>query len=258
MALAFIKNLLGVRKDNLVTNAIEAIVRMDPKAATEAELRTMEENLDRIGRAVADAQIAFDKEKREAEAIVAMFNQRLAAAELLQTKILGEDNATTKAGLQKSLEDLLGLIEGMHDEVAREKQDAADAEQFLNELQTSYSEAAGRIRTARADLERAERDMARADRQLGAAKGREQHARELAGLATASNGIDLALNAMKNAATEATNAAAVADTKARLLTPTAPEKTDANIAAAMAAAAGTPAALASSADRLAALKAARL
>jgi len=246
MALAFIKNLLGVRKDNLVTNAIEAIVRMDPKAATEAELRTMEENLDRIGRAVADAQIAFDKEKREAEAIVAMFNQRLAAAELLQTKILGEDNATTKAGLQKSLEDLLGLIEGMHDEVAREKQDAADAEQFLNELQTSYSEAAGRIRTARAD------------RQLGAAKGREQHARELAGLATASNGIDLALNAMKNAATEATNAAAVADTKARLLTPTAPEKTDANIAAAMAAAAGTPAAPASSADRLAALKAARL
>lgn len=258
MSLAFIKNLLGVRKDKVVASAIEAVVRMDPKSATEAELRTMEENLDRIGRAVADAQIAFDKEKREADAIVAMFNQRLAAAELLQTKVLGEEDPAAKAGLQKSLEDLLGLIEGMHEDVAREKQDAVDAEAFLAELQTAYSEAAGRIRTARADLERAERDMARADRRLDAAKGREQNARELAGLSSASNGIDVALKAMKDAATNATTAAAVADQKARLLRPTAPEKADANIAAAMAAAAGTPAAPASSADRLAALKAGRV
>ena len=45
----FIRNLVGVKTDRAVNNAIEAIVRWDPKSATEAELRTMEQNLDQLG-----------------------------------------------------------------------------------------------------------------------------------------------------------------------------------------------------------------
>ena len=37
--LAFIRNLVGVKTDQAVNNAVEAIVRWDPKSATEAELR---------------------------------------------------------------------------------------------------------------------------------------------------------------------------------------------------------------------------
>ncbi len=46
--LAFIRNLVGVKTDQAVNGAVEAIVRWDPKSATEAELRTMEQHLDRL------------------------------------------------------------------------------------------------------------------------------------------------------------------------------------------------------------------
>ena len=66
---SFIRNLVGVKPDNAVNSAIEAIVRWDPKSATEAELRTMEEHLDQLGLQVAQARAAYDKEKKEADAI---------------------------------------------------------------------------------------------------------------------------------------------------------------------------------------------
>ena len=40
------------------SGAVEAIVRWDPKSATEAELRTMEQHLDQLGRQVAEALLA--------------------------------------------------------------------------------------------------------------------------------------------------------------------------------------------------------
>ncbi|MDT8267372.1 hypothetical protein RQ832_29290, partial [Roseomonas sp. DSM 102946] len=66
--LAFIRNLVGVKTDQAVNSAIEAIVRWDPKSATEAELRTMEQHLDRLGMQVAEARQAYEKEAREAQA----------------------------------------------------------------------------------------------------------------------------------------------------------------------------------------------
>ena len=78
---AFIRNLVGVKTDQAVNGAVEAIVRWDPKSATEAELRTMEQHLDVLGRQVAEARMAFDKEKREADTIQTLSQQRMAAAE---------------------------------------------------------------------------------------------------------------------------------------------------------------------------------
>ena len=47
--LAFLKNLAGVKLDSAAQAGIEALVRWDPKSASEAELRTMEQNLDALG-----------------------------------------------------------------------------------------------------------------------------------------------------------------------------------------------------------------
>ena len=54
--LTFFRNLVGVKRDQAVTSAVEAIVRWDPQSATEAELRTMEQHLDELGRQVAQAR----------------------------------------------------------------------------------------------------------------------------------------------------------------------------------------------------------
>src|SRR5438094_10611469 len=105
--LSFISNLVGVKADKAVQAGVEALVRWDPQSATEAELRTMEQHLDVLGRQVAEARMAFDKEKREADTIQALSQQRMAAAEQLQRQMAAETDPTRKAGLERSLATLI-------------------------------------------------------------------------------------------------------------------------------------------------------
>lgn len=251
--LGFIKNLLGVKTDQAVQGAVEALVRWDPQAATEAELRAMEEQLDELGRQVAQARIAFDREQREADEIAKLSAQRMAAAEQLQARIDATADPEQKASLEKSLGTIVGMLEEMAPDVEREAQDAVEAREFLQMLEKSYAEAGGKLKTARSELQRAQRDMDRAEQKRESAERQAEAARRAAGLAGSTSGLNVALKAMKEAAEKDLASAEAANAKSRLLTPTAPEKEDPNIAAAMAAAAGKPSS-ASLSDRLAALK----
>jgi len=143
--LAFIKNLAGVKFDKISDSAVEALVRWDPKSASEAELRTMEQHLDALGREVALARQGYDREKREADAIQALSHQRMAAAEQLQRQIDGESDQARKAGLEKSLETLVSMLEQMTPEIEREKSEAADAKDYLTMLEQTYAEAGGKL-----------------------------------------------------------------------------------------------------------------
>ena len=67
--LTFVRTFLGVKTDQAVQAGVEALVRWDPQAATEAELRTMERHLDELGMQVAQARVAYDRERKEAVAI---------------------------------------------------------------------------------------------------------------------------------------------------------------------------------------------
>ena len=250
----FIRNLVGVKTDRAVNTAIEAIVRWDPKSATEAELRTMEQNLDQLGLQVAEARAAYDREKKESDQIQALSQQRMAAAEQLQSRLAGEADPASKAALEKSLATLVGMLEQMAPDVERERQDVVDAESFLRSLEETYQQAGQKLRGARADLTRAERDMVRADQQRDAAERRAEAARQAAGLASASSGLSVALKAMKDHAARNLAQAEAANAKATLLRPTKPEQEDPNIAAAMAAASGKGAPPTSLSDRLAALR----
>lgn len=250
----FIRNLVGVKTDRAVNNAIEAIVRWDPKSATEAELRTMEQNLDQLGLQVAEARAAYDREKKEADQILALSQQRMAAAEQLQARLAGEADPAGRAALEKSLGTLVGMLEQMAPEVERERQDVVDAEAFLRSLEDTYQQAGQKLRGARADLTRAERDMVRAEQQREAADRRAEAARQAAGLASASSGLSVALKAMQDNAARNLAQAEAANAKATLLRPTKPEQEDPNIAAAMAAASGKGAPPATLSDRLAALR----
>ena len=102
--LAFIRNLAGVKTDRAVNSAVEAIVRWDPQSATEAELRTMEQHLDQLGLQVAQARQSYEREKREADTIQALSQQRLAAAEQLQSRMEAATDPAQKSALERSLE----------------------------------------------------------------------------------------------------------------------------------------------------------
>ena len=250
----FIRNLVGVKADRAVNGAIEAIVRWDLKSATEAELRTMEQHLDQLGLQVAQARASSDKEKREADHIVGLSQQRMAAAEQLQRRLEGESSPAGKQALERSMGTLVGMLEQMAPDVDRERQDSVDAEAFLQSLEQTYQQAGQKLRTARADLTRAERDMTRAEQQRTAAEQRAEGARQAAGLSVATSGLSVALKAMQDNAASNLAQAEAANAKAVLLRPSKPEQEDPNIAAAMAAVSGGAAPTASLGDRLAALR----
>ena len=253
--LVFMKNLLGVKMDKAAAAGIEALVRWDPKSASEAELRTMEQRLDDLGREVAMARQSYDKEQREADTIQALSQQRMAAAEQLQRQVDAENDPARKATLEKSLETLVSMLEQMTPEVEREKSEAVDAKDYLVMLEQTYAEAGGKHKTARSELERAQRDMARASQQREQADRQAEAARRAAGLASTTSSLTVALKAMQDAAQKDLVSADAQMSKAKLLRPTRPEQDDPNIAAALATAAGKPPAPQSLSERLAALKA---
>jgi DNA repair exonuclease SbcCD ATPase subunit len=237
-----------------VQAGIEALVRWDPKGATEAELRTMEQHLDELGLEVAEARATYEREKKEAVAIKTLLDQRMAAAEMLQSQSAAEADPARKAQIEKSLGTLLDMLEQMAPDVEREARESEEAQDFLAMLEKTYADAGGKLKAARAQLEQAERDMRRAEQQRELAERQAEAARRAAGLSGTTNSLNVALKAMNEAAAQDLAKAEAAAAKAKLLTPTRPEQDDPHIAAALAAAAGGPTPAQTPGDRLARLK----
>jgi chromosome segregation ATPase len=251
----FVRSFLGVKTDQAVQAGVEALVRWDPQAATEAELRTMERHLDELGMQGAQARVAYDRERQEAVAIKGLLQQRMAAAEQLEKQRAVEPSPERKAALEKSLATLVGMLEQMTPDVEREAQDETEAQEFLAMLEKTYADAGAKLRAARSQLERAHRDMGRATQRREVAEQRAEAARQAAGLSHTTSSLNTALKAMQDAAAKDLMAAEAAGAKARLLQPTQPEQEDPNIVAALATASGTSPLPQSLSDRLAALKA---
>ncbi len=238
--LGFIKNMVGVKSDQMLQSGVEFLVRLDPKAATEAEMRQMEESLDTLGKELAESRMTFEREKKEADAIQQLAAQRMAAAEKLEQQMMAEPDPNRKAALEKSLVTLVDMLEKMNPEVERERRDAVEATEFMHMLEKTYQDLGGRLRTARSELERAQRDMKSAEQQRIASERRAEAARQAAGLAGATSGLSVALKAMRHAAEEDLKEAEAARLKTELLQPSKPEEDDPNIAAALAAVGGPP------------------
>jgi chromosome segregation ATPase len=246
----FIRNLVGVKTDRAVQASVEALVRWDPQAATEAELRTMEQHLDDLGLQVAQARASYEREKKEADSISALSRQRLAAAEQIEKQAAAETDPTRKTAFEKSLGTLVTMLE----EIEREEAEAKDAQEFLQMLEQTYADAGTKLKQARSELERAQRDMSRAQQQRQSAEQRAEAARQAAGLAGATSGLSVALKSMQDAAARDLASAEAASAKARLLKPTKPEEDDPNIAEALRLASGKSPAPTNLSDRLAAIR----
>jgi len=232
--ISFIKNMVDVKSDQMIQSGLEFLVRLDPKAATEAEIRQMEDELDKLGKELAESRMTFQREKKEAEAIQQLAAQRMAAAEKLEQQMLAEPDPNRKAALEKSLTTLVDMLETMNPEIERERRDAVEATEFMHLLEKTYQDLGSKLRTARSELERAQREMKTAEQQRIASERRAQAARQAAGLASATSGLSVALKSMRHAAEEDLKEAEAARLKADLLQPTRPEEDDPNIAAALA------------------------
>jgi hypothetical protein len=125
MISSFFRNLVKAKTDRAVQGALEALVRWDPRSATEAELRTMEQHLDQLGMQVAQARASYSREQKEADTIVQLSQQRMAAAELIQRQLEAESDPLRKAALEQSLATLVGMLEQMAPDIDRETSTAS-------------------------------------------------------------------------------------------------------------------------------------
>lgn len=247
----FLKHFGKGKLENAAVSLQDAIVSWDPEGATEAAISQMEENFDNVNREFSKVKQEWQKEQREADEIVALYNQRLAAAEHLQTQVEAGGTGSKKA--EEGLVTLLATLEDMQEDVEIEQQEAADAKALMDDLQKTVDMYADKLKNARRDMKKAANTMARAKRQEERAQETARRASEAAGLSKSAGGLSSALESMQRQADEAKANADAANRKAELLGPSKAEDNDA-VAAAMAAVSGEDAAPTSIADRLAALK----
>lgn len=218
---SFVKSFIGVKGKQLGQDVVQAIVEIDPEAATQAQLEEMEKDLDSAGAVLQKIRGDYDREVREAEAADKHYNQLLAAAELLQSKLTAAAEAD-KPAIEASLAKLVAQLEQLKPEVDQEHQDVVEVKALLDEAQKAYKEKATALTTAKQNLERTKRDMQRAVMQQERAEEQARRASEVAGLRQGpTNRLNVAVDAMQRRADEARAKAATAKMKTEALTSTA-------------------------------------
>src|SRR5690349_21276854 len=254
--LSFTKCFIGAGGEQAATALTTAMVKMAPETATAAELKNMEQDLDAAGQLISQLQRELTDERHAYDAINTRYTQMMGAAENLQHQI--DAASFLKEPLQASLATLVAQIEEMVPELDQDKKDIDSTQALLTEAEVAYKSKATALTGAKAQLTRAKNDMAHAALEEQRAASRAETARAMAGLSSGSgsgsgSGINVALNAMTRTAQATRDRASALDMKAKALSGAKTAEEDPNIAAAMAAAAGT-AASATVADRLAALQ----
>ena len=82
--LSFTKCFIGAGGEQAATALTTAMVKMSPEAATAAELRNMEQDLDAAGQLISQLQRELTDERHAYDAINARYTQMMGAAENLQ------------------------------------------------------------------------------------------------------------------------------------------------------------------------------
>jgi chromosome segregation ATPase len=249
----FLKSFGRVKVGDAVQTGIDALVRWDPKGASQAELIEMEKHLDALAKRVVAARDALDKEAALYEQTSTLYAQRFAAAHKLEEQLSGEGDPSRQASLHASIETLVGQLEKQKPDLDQHVQDKRSAEDLVRQLEDTYATAAEKLKTAKEDLTRAERDIQRATVEKERSLTMAEAARQAIGLSQSTGGLNTALEAMHRQAEQMRQEAEAAGLKAKALTGSTPDKDDPNIAAALALVSGKPASLPNLSDRLAAL-----
>ena len=248
---SFVTSFGKKKSEKMGQTIVQTLSSWDPETASQAELEQMEKRLNALVQEVAQARLVYKKEQDEADAIDALYHQRLKAAEILQAR---QEEAPGDEKIEKALSELVDLLEEMQPEIERESQEAAEAKAFMEELEEVASISAEKLKTAKKSLEKAVQEMKRAQVRQEKANDSAERAAKLAGLRQESDQLGSALSAMRKNADEANAKADAAQMKARLLSPTEKESESELIKEAMKEAGGASAPSASISNRLAALK----
>lgn len=233
--MSFLKNFIGTKGHDAVAAFTKAVVQLDPVAASAADLLTMEQDLDKAGRAIASLRTELSTEQKEYDAVNSQYAEMMSAAELLQTRITAAKTDEQKASLEKSLANLVSKIEPMVAQLDRHKHDMEQTQALLTDAESVYQEKANSLTSAKSNLDAARHDLQHANLEEERSKQRADQAAVVAGLRTSNTtGLNTALSVLQQSATEARERATAAEMKAKSLGAATTGAHDDNIASALA------------------------
>jgi chromosome segregation ATPase len=253
MSFSFFRHFLGGQGDKMVDAVTTAAVRWDPKTASLAQLREMEDDYDRANRLLQQIRqetLAFDKEIAAAQRD---YEERKAAAQLLLAKQANAADDAAKASLEKSIAAIVADLEAKKPRIEHDKEQAVRMHTQLDTAQAAVEDKMQALTEAKAKLADAERQMRLNELEAQRAKAEAERAAQIEGLRGRNvSGLNTALDAMQNAADRASREAAAARAKADALghAHSGPAG-DANVAAALTEVRSGTSAGASAAERLA-------
>jgi len=253
MSFSFFRHFVGGQGDKIVDAVTVAAVRWDPKTASLAQLREMEDDYDKANgllQQIRQETVNFDKEiaaeQRE-------YDDRKAAAQLLLSKQAAEPDEARKAAYEKSISAIVSDLEKRKPRLEHDKEQATRMHTQLDTAQAAVEEKMQALTEAKTRLGDAERQMRLNELDAQRAKAEAERAAQLEGLrGKGSSGLNTALDAMQSAADKASRQAEAARAKADALGHAAKgPAADENVAAALAEVRTGTSANASVADRLA-------
>jgi chromosome segregation ATPase len=214
--LPFARNFFAAKGNQAAIAVTKALVQLDPEAASAADLKTMDQDLDNAGRVISKLRSDLQLERKEFETVKRQYSELMSAAEVLQKKIdVGSSDASS---LETSLASLLDRIEHMVPELDRDRKDVDATQALLTEAEKAYQEKAKALTEAKGNLDRARHDLQHANMERERSQARAQQAAVVAGLsASPLSGLTIALGAMQESAKDARNQAEAADMKAGAL-----------------------------------------
>jgi hypothetical protein len=210
----------------------EVVAQWDPEFATDLEIEQMEKEFDKINAEVTRAKKEMEREVHEYREVRFTYDQILASAKLLQ-----EQGKTDKAMIQTE------RAEAMVPDLEREKAEADEATEYFVEMQKELSDFARKIAEGKQMIENKRRQAGMAKLKAAREDRKVENAKVLAGLKERTSGMASLAQIYDKQLAQAEQREDTNKRKAEIFTSVAPspsKEEDPEIAAAMAAAKGTP------------------
>jgi predicted nucleic acid-binding Zn-ribbon protein len=150
--LNFLKAYTDGKVREAANRTTEALALYDPKGMTEAQIQIDEKSMDEIGKRVAHTTTQYNDAKKLLDQAINLNNQRLHAAELIQSKIDAAQTGDSAAAQTASLNTLVNQIESAQSEIENFKTDASDIKSLLDDLISAYTAASTKLKNERQDL----------------------------------------------------------------------------------------------------------
>ncbi len=135
----------------------KVLVKLDPKGASETQLRVMREQLEKASLVLATKRIELDKEQKESDIAEAEYNKYKKAAQLLNDKITANPELESTQG--KKLDELIAKTKDLKSAFEKEKMEADAVREMVTILDETINAKFDQIKQAERALGSVQREI---------------------------------------------------------------------------------------------------